>query len=120
MFEFMDMGDDKILAVKVTGKLTHKDYTQVCIPKLNAALKAHNKVRLYVEMHDFAGWDWEAAWDDFKTGFGHRHDIEKLALVGEKAWQEWAVKIFGLMMSGEVQYFPQDQKEAAKAWVKAN
>jgi len=117
MFYFLDLGNDQIVAARVEGKLTHADYAEHLMPRLEAAIKKHGKVRFYLDLKGFEGWEWQAAWDDFKTGVTHRHDIEKIALLGDHQWEEWASKIFGLMMDGQMKFFPREQAEVARAWI---
>jgi hypothetical protein len=51
---------------------------------------------------DFIGWEFGAAWDDAVFGVQHRHDFEKIAVVGDQQWLEWATKIGSYFMEGQV------------------
>ena len=42
-----------------------------------------------MEMHDFHGWDIDAAWQDIQFDVKDFNDIERLAMVGEKQWARW-------------------------------
>jgi len=52
-----------------------------------------------------------AAWDDFKLGMKHGKEFEKIAILGNKRWQELATKISAWFISGESKYF-EDVNEA--------
>lgn len=45
----------KIVAIKLTGKLTKEDYEHVT-PAVERLIKQHGKVRMLVQLHDFHGW----------------------------------------------------------------
>jgi|SaaInl4_135m_RNA_FD_contig_31_657549_length_488_multi_3_in_0_out_0_1 hypothetical protein len=117
MFTFLPQTKGSLIAVNVSGKLTHEDYVEHIIPKIDAVLEKHKKMSLYFELEDFHGWEWQAALDDFKTGVKHRRDIDKVAVVGEKAWHEWVSKIFTLVVTGEIQYFEKPDQAKALKWV---
>lgn len=119
MFHFLDFHNDKIVAVEVEGKLNHEDYAEHLIPKLEKAIETHGAARFFIDLKHFEGWELEAAWDDFKTGVKHRHDIEKIAIVGDATWEAWLSKIFALMMDGELRFYRHDQVDAAKAWIRS-
>ena len=57
---------------------------------------------------------------ELKTRFGlaHRHDFERIAVVGGPSWLDWGVKLSALMMSGELRSFSPRALESAVAWVK--
>lgn len=73
----------KVLEVRLTSKLVKEDYEQY-VPMLERLLKAHGKIRMLVEMHDFHGWTAAALWEDIKFDAKHFNDIERLAIVGDK------------------------------------
>jgi|SaaInl4_135m_RNA_FD_contig_21_1818897_length_631_multi_8_in_0_out_0_1 hypothetical protein len=118
MFTLLDLDDSKTLAIKVSDKLTHEDYEKHFIPMLEEHITKHGKVNIFIEAENFQGWEWEAAWDDFKTGIKHRNEFKKVAIVGDKAWEKWLSKTVGLFMDAEVKYFTHDQREEAVKWVK--
>ncbi|MGH9554074.1 MAG: STAS/SEC14 domain-containing protein, partial [Terriglobales bacterium] len=72
--------DGNVLSLQANGTLTHADYEQVMIPKLEQIIKEHGKARILFAMGDeFHGWEPEAMWDDAKFGMKHRTDFEKCA-----------------------------------------
>lgn len=56
-------------------------------------------------MHDFHGWELAAAWEDTKFSMRHFHDSERLAMVGEKAWQHWMAVFCKPFTKADVRYF---------------
>jgi hypothetical protein len=102
MFQIMPESQGKILGVRATGKLTDQDYQEILIPRLEALIKKHGKVRLLCFMdEEFAGLEAGAIWDDAKFFLPHKDDFEKMAIVGGPKWIELIMKLFAPLMKGE-------------------
>ena len=112
------VGEDFFLKLTLKGKLTHEDYETV-IPMIENALIGvkEPKVKALVDAREFDGYEIRAAWDDLKFGLKHNKEFTKLALVGDKKWEEYAVKISNWFMSGDMRYF--EDMPAALAWLNA-
>ena len=54
--------------------------------------------------------------DLFKLGLKHGSEFEKIAIYGNKGWQEMAAKIGSWFVSGEMKYF--ESLDEALAWLK--
>lgn len=106
------------LSLKVVGKLTHKDYETIT-PMIDSALNAvkEPRVKALIDGTELEGWELRAAWDDFKLGLKHGNEFEKIAIYGNKHWQEITAKIGSWFISGEVKYF--GNVEDALAWLNA-
>ena len=107
------------LTLKARGKLTHEDYETIT-PMIDSALSGvkEAKIKAFIDGTELDGWEARAAWDDFKLGLKHGNEFEKIALYGNKGWQEWATKISSWFISGEAKYF-EDEFEAL-SWLNAN
>lgn len=94
------------MTLKAIGKLTHEDYKTIT-PMIDSALAAveHPAVKVLIDGTELEGWEPRAAWDDFKLGLKHGKNFEKIAIYGNKNWQEIAAKIGAWFVSGEVKYF---------------
>ena len=106
------IGNEFFLSLKATGKLTHADYEKIN-PMIDSALEAVNdpKVKVFIDGSELEGWELRAAWDDFKLGLKHGSEFDKIAIFGNKQWQEYAAKIGSWFISGEVKFFV-DSNEA--------
>jgi SpoIIAA-like len=106
------INDRFFLTLRVVGKLTHKDYGAIS-PMIESALEGikEAKIKVFIDASELEGWEMRAAWDDFKLGVKHGKEFEKIALLGNKRWQELATKISSWFISGELKYF-EDAKEA--------
>jgi hypothetical protein len=110
--------DAKILKVQVNGKLTKEDYEEF-VPRAEQLIQQHGKVRILFEMRDFHGWHAGAAWEDLKFGVKHFKDIERIAMVGEKAWQHGMTAFCKPFTVAEVRYFDHTEADQARAWIEA-
>jgi len=110
------VNDEFFLTLKAVGKLTHEDY-EVISPMIDSALEGvkEPKVKVLFDGTELEGWELRAAWDDFKLGLKHGSEFYKIAIYGNKNWQEMAAKIGTWFISGEVKYF--DHYDDAVAWL---
>jgi hypothetical protein len=116
MIERLEQGSDKVLGFKLSGKLHDADY-QHFVPAIDAVVAQHGKARLLAWFHDFQGWDMHALWDDIKFSTTHCSKIEKIALVGEKKWEEWMAKVCKPFTMAQIKYFDAADIDSAWKWL---
>ena len=108
----------KKLFIEITmlGKLTHEDY-QVFVPMVDKALKKAKGLEtdLLIDMKKLKGWEFLAAWDDFKFGVQHRNAFDKVGIIGSKKWEEQSVAMMSHLMKGKVKFFK--EREKALSWL---
>ncbi len=110
--------EGNVIRIRVSGKLTEEDYDQL-IPAWQRVIASQGSMRMLLLMEDFHGWEPGAAWDDFRFEMSHARKIERVAMVGEKAWQKWMIKIGEIFASDQVKYFDVAQLAAAEGWIAA-
>jgi SpoIIAA-like len=114
MMETMNESAGNVVGIRAGGMLTTADYDRVLVPKLSDLSQKFETLRVLFYMdEDFRGWDLSAAWANTKLDFRFRGNLEKVAIVGAPAWEEWCVRVAGLVMKGEMRTFPADQLEDA-------
>jgi hypothetical protein len=106
----------KLLVVHVSGKLVKEDYEHF-VPEFERLVRQHGKLRLLFDMTGFHGWEASAAWEDFKFGIEHFADIERLAMVGEKKWQQGMAIFCKPFTKAAVRYFEHADATAAREWL---
>ena len=116
MIEILDESTETCLVVHFSGKITGDKY-QKFLNAVSDRLMAHEKVNLVLELSDceFYG-DFEAARQDFKSGYGDYRRIHRAAFVGNKRWIEWFTELVGPFTRTEEKYFRALQFEDAYAW----
>ncbi|MBC8445374.1 MAG: STAS/SEC14 domain-containing protein [Rhodospirillaceae bacterium] len=118
MLKILPKSKDAFIALQATGTLTGEDYDAV-LPDIEKLIKKHGKVRVYIDMGSFDGWEMNAAWKDMAFGIAHWNDLEKLAIVGDAKWEEWTAAAANAMMHGTVRHFPVRDQADALEWAKA-
>lgn len=106
------------LTLKAVGTLTHKDY-EIITPMIDSALAAvkQPEVDVLIDGTELEGWALRAAWDDLKLGLKHNNQFRKIAIYGNKQWQQIIAKVGSWFISGEVKYF--DDLQDAIHWLKS-
>ncbi|HKB58785.1 MAG TPA: STAS/SEC14 domain-containing protein [Gallionellaceae bacterium] len=114
MISQIETGSPRILGLKLSGKLKDEDYHSFA-PAVDQMIAAvPGKVRLFVRLEDFYGWDLHGAWDDLAFGIKHYSDTDRIAMVGEKKWEEWMTLLWKPFSRAEVRYF--DAAHIGDAW----
>jgi len=109
---------DDVVEVKMTGKLHTADYDEFG-PGIEAIIERAGKVRFLMIMEDFHGWDLGAMWEDTKFDMKHHADIARIAMVGDKKWEQWMAKVCAPFTGANIKYFDLAEVDDAKAWITA-
>lgn len=118
MIEIIDTFPDNVVALIAKGHVTKKDYEQVLIPQIEAALKRHDKIRLYYELgSQFSGIDPGAAWEDLKVGVEHLTRWERMAVVTDVDWMKHLIKAFWFLLPGQLRVFGTALTSEARTWI---
>src|SRR6516164_3450642 len=116
MIEMLSGLSANAVGFKLSGKLHDEDYKKF-VPLVDDAIARSGKVRLLALFHDFHGWDLHALWDDIKFSTTHCTKIERVALVGDKAWEKWMAAVCKPFTMAKVRYFDIAEVGAAEAWL---
>ena len=118
MYEILVQTSGNLIGMRISGKLTKDDYAQLG-PWLRERIERYGKLRVLVEMHAFEGWDsLGALWEDLKLDVRFNREVERVAMVGEKRWQEWATRLSKPFVKGTIKYFDHGELEQAWAWLR--
>ena len=109
---------ENVVAVACEGRVTRKDYDDILVPTVTAALQRHEKVRLYYEITpQFSGMEAGAIWEDFRVGMEHLLRWECIAVVTDIAWIRHTVNAFRFLLPGKVRVFAGGEAGAAREWI---
>ena len=117
--QLKDESGGKILLVHVSGKLAKADYVQFA-PNFERRLRQHGKLRVQVDMTGLDGWDAAAFWSDIKFDFKHFAGIERLAMVGNTAWQHTLARLCQSFTNARIRYFDYANAAEARKWLGKN
>jgi len=107
-----------LITLKISGKLKRAELAQaekVAIEVMGST----NKIKLLVLTENFQGWDNKDNWEDVSFQSEYDSQIEKIAIVGEKRWQELAEVFTGKgLRAVDIRYFSPAEASVARIWIK--
>ena len=106
----------KILVVHVSGKLAKADYEHF-VPEFERLVRQHGKLRMLFDMTGFHGWTAGAMWEDTSLRCNHFADIDRLAMVGEKKWQQGMATFCKPFTKATIRYFDHADAAEARKWL---
>lgn len=120
MLEFMAESGGEVIGVRATGTLTARDYERVLVPQLESRVARFGRARVLILMDEaFRGWNLKAALANTRLDLRFRGDLEKVAVVGAPAWEEWCVRLARPLMRGELRLFRRHELGEAWAWLRS-
>ena len=114
--ELKPEAEGKILHVRLSDKLAREDYESL-MPAFERLIEQHGKLRILLEMDEFHGWTAGALWEDIKLDFKHFNDVERIAMVGDKAWQKGMSVFCKPFTTATIRYFEHSQIGEAREWI---
>jgi hypothetical protein len=106
----------KLLAVHVSDKLTKADYEHF-VPEFERLVRMMGKLRVLFDMTGFHGWEAGALWEDIKFNIRHFSDIERLAMVGDKKWEQGMAAFCKPFTRATIRYFDHAETAEARKWL---
>lgn len=67
---------------------------------------------------DFAGWDISGLWRELKFDVRHQNQFGRIAIVGDKKWEEWGTSLSDPFFRSEMRFFEPSQRAEAEAWAR--
>jgi hypothetical protein len=114
--EFNEENDGKILVVHVLGTLVRADYGPF-VSEFERLHRLHGKLDVLFDMTGLQGWDAGAAWEELRFDVEHFADIERLAMIGDKKWEQGMAAFFEPFTKATTRYFDADDAVAARRWL---
>jgi len=108
---------DGIVTVKVAGKLSQPEIARAQQQAIGIITR-QGKIRILVIAENFQGWEGGGNWDDVSFQADHDKHIERMAVVGQKRWEDLTL-IFVAKGYREfpIEYFQPDDLPKARAWL---
>lgn len=107
--------EGNFVAVKLSGKLQDADYQQFIAVLSEAAEKG--MLHLLIQIENFQGWDSHTLWEGLELDARFRDKIERLAFVGDRAWEAWMAKLAQPFTRAWIEYYQSDDAKNAWAWI---
>lgn len=111
--------ENGLVRIKASGTLKSSDVDRFVPLFERVAARQPHSVPMLIELApNFSGWDLGGLWRDLKFDVKHGDKFGRIAIVGDKAWQEWGTKLSNLLFpSAEMRFFDPTDIDAAAAWV---
>jgi hypothetical protein len=117
MHQRVGAADERIIGFRLSGEVTAED-VQEMERIVQEACEKFGKIRMLVELAELEVDDPTAYWDTFKIAREHGEDVERVAIVGDKAWEKSWIGIGGMWVESDVRYFDHGQLEDAWDWIR--
>jgi len=116
MLEKLSQSSGNVLGYKAIGKISKDDYAALNTD-VEALLQQEEELCLLLDLEEFEGEKIKAWGADFKFGQEYRKTIAKMAIVGDKKWQEWMTSLVDPFYAREAEFFDTEAREAAWEWL---
>ena len=117
MIEILDFNKKDLLAVRVSGKITKKDFA-ILKEELDKKFQQFQKINWYYELINFKGWEFDTFFDDLKYSLKVKNKFNRVVFVGDKSLEKIMIKFYALIAPSEVKYFDIKAKDDAFQWIK--
>jgi hypothetical protein len=116
MYRIITNSRENILAIRFSGKVNKEDYKSL-LPIVEEKINKSKKINMYWELVDFEGWDIGSLIQEVKFDIAHAASFNKVAVVGEKKWQQMIASAGNRLTSAEVRFFDKSEQMKAMDWI---
>ncbi|MGZ8157695.1 MAG: STAS/SEC14 domain-containing protein [Methylobacter sp.] len=109
-----------IVTAKITGLLNYEELLKLQESVFNIIAQL-GKIKALIICEDFQGWSKEGDWGELS--FQNQTDpyINKMAIVGDRQWEELAMMFTGKgLREFPIEYFQTEELDKAEAWLREN
>jgi hypothetical protein len=118
MFEQIKNVPENIVALKIREEITQKDFEEISLI-MDHAIKNSGTIRLLLVVEHYASYFSRASlYEDLKFAHIYSNNIERMAVVGDRAWKSTWVALFGLFSGFPAYYFDKTEIDEALKWLK--
>lgn len=109
--------NDSVVLIRLQAMLSDREQAELS-QLLEGKIKKYGKIRLFLVLEDYPMIDSaESLYEDMNFIKLHADGIERMAVVGERAWQETWIALFGLFSGVETAYFEPPERKKATKWI---
>jgi hypothetical protein len=114
--EIVEKGES-LITFKISGLLKRAELAQAEKAAIEVMDSAH-RIKFLILVENFQGWDNKGDWGDVSFQWRYDDQIEKIAIVGDKRWQELAEVFVGKgLRSMDIRYFTPSEIAEARTWI---
>ncbi len=116
MYEVIDIKNKNIVGLKIYGDITKRQRDRI-IDLMKSRVKKTGKIRLLILFEPRTTMDHESILENLNFARAYSEYIEKMAVVGDRAWEKTWIYLFGLFASVDTEYFGRSEWEKAVQWL---
>jgi hypothetical protein len=118
MIEKLAASSGNVVGYKAIGTITASDYMKL-EPEVKALVeKEGSSIRMLIDLSEFK-WEKMEAWlHDLKFGSEFHHEIQKMAIVGDKTWEKWITHLAKPFYARDAKFFHSADIDKAWAWLR--
>lgn len=118
MIQFEELKNGTIVEMAMVGRVSREDFRHL-IPQFERLVDIHGKLRVLVLMRDFEGWSPGGLLEDTKFSLRHASDVDRIAFVGDKKWEQALAAACKPFTSAEIRFFEPAGEKEAREWIGA-
>ena len=115
MYRKLPESSGNVLGYSIEGRLTQESVEKMQA-EMSVAMDQHGSLRLLVVTDRMDEVEPSAVWQDLKMTPDYVRNIDRLAVVGDARWQEWAAKLADTF--AEAEFFAPEDIQQAWDWVR--
>lgn len=105
-----------IVIVRASGTLNVEDFRNF-VPSFEAISKRRGPLRIYLALDDLQNIEPSALWEDVKFDAAHQDSYQRIAVVGDRAWQDWGTRLSKPFFQAQMRFFSPEEQNDAVAWL---
>jgi hypothetical protein len=109
--------EECLITLRISGVLKREELARAEKAAIEV-MGSVSKIKFLILTENFQGWDNKGNWEDASFQSEYDQQIEKIAIVGEKRWQELVEAFVGKgLRSIDIRYFTPSETALARAWI---
>lgn len=116
MYRKLPRSEGRVVGYEITDKLDKEQAKQLA-EELALTIAETGKVRVLFDLRAFPYGGVGAIWEDLKFDAKHLKDMERVAVVGDRALEKAAVAVFDAITPVECRYFGREDADSAWSWL---
>jgi hypothetical protein len=120
MIELNPNKEEGWVEATIHGKIEVNDFEKIA-PIADEMIAEEGVLKgIVLNATEFSGWEnLHALLNHLKFVKAHHQFIERVALIGNRHWQEVVPKMASVFVKAELRFFEESQSEDARTWVRA-
>lgn len=117
MIEKLDQSSGRVLGFRIEGTVDKSDYA-LLVPAVEELVNQQGTISLLLDLTGFK-WEKVSAWGaDMSFGHEFRKKIDRMAIVGDKKWEQWLAKLASPFYADEARFFQSEDIDSAWDWLR--